>query len=232
MKRIILTAWLVTAAMHLCGEVYWRGTPRQGGRSSGTRVVEGLLPGMEKLLYTREITVNGHKTVLEVSAVKGNIEDMVISLRKIKVDKLNISGGTIRFERKSSVPGMVERFLLIATRKNHPVSCFRVLVPEKLPAPLHWPQELPPLPPGAVITAVTRLGDESVCGEFRNASEPAYVQLRRVDSFLRGRKMTAASNEIASRDGGKGEIYFDKNAVIQVNFDDGGRGVFLYRRRK
>ena len=231
MKKVIFGALLLSAALPLCSEVYWRGAPRNRG-IPGSEALSGILPGMEKVLYTRDITVNDHKTLLEVSAVNGKIEEIVPMLKKIGIRKLNISGDTVRFERKSSYPGMVERFLLIATRKNQPVTCFRVLVPEKLPPPSQWPSELPPLPVGAVISSVTRLGDETVCGEFSNASGPAYVQLRRVDSFLRGRKMVAASNEIASKNGGRGEIFFDKNAIIQVNFDDSGYGVFIYRRRK
>ena len=106
-----------------------------------------------------------------------------------------------------------------------------MLVPEKLPPPGDWPAELPALPPGAEITAVTRFGSGAVCGDFRNAREAPYVLLRRVDSEMRGRKMFAAGNEIASSSGGRGEIYYDKNAVVWAAFHDSGSGAFFFRRR-
>ena len=226
-KRMILTALLAGAIFQLSAEVYWLGPGRKVSR--GSDKIAGVLPGMEKVLYARKITVNNCPVPLEVSAVRGNFEDMITALRALKVDKLNVSGGTLRFERPAG--NSVERFLLVASRKNRPVTCFKMTVPRELPPPGEWPSELPPLPPGAEITAVTRLDNGAVCGEFKNAGEPPYILLRRVDSLLRNRKMFPAGNEISSRDGGKGEIFFDKNSIVLVNFSDSGNGMFFYRRR-
>ena len=213
----------------LCAEVYWLGPGRRGG--SGSDRLPGILPGMEKVLYTSRISVNSFPATVKVSAVRGDIEEIVLQLRKLKVDNLNVSGGTVRFERKLSEK-TVERFLLVSSRKGRPLSCFRMTVPRQLPAPAEWPSELPSLPGGAEITAVTRLGNNSVCGEFRNASEPAYVLLRRADAELRGRKMYAAGNEIALATGGRGDIYFNDKAIVWVTFDCNCRGAFFYRSRK
>ena len=226
-KKIFLAALLAGAFFQLSAEVYWLGPGRRV--SKGSDRIAGLLPGLEKVLYSQKITVNNCPVPLEVSAVKGNIEDIALSLKALKVDKLNISGGTLRFERPAGES--VERFLLVASRKNRPVTCFKMTVPKELPPPGDWPSELPPLPPGAEITAVTRLENGAVCGEFKNAAEPPYVLLRRVDALLRNRKMFPAGNEIASRDGGKGEIFFDKSSIVLVNFSHTGHGMFFYRKR-
>lgn len=230
MKKSALSIVLgVLVLLPLKAEVYLLG-PRQGRENAGEKLA-ALLPGSEKVLHSERITVNSHPALLEVAAVKGDMEEIAALLRKMKVSGLNISGGTLRFERK--LPnGMKERYLLIGTRQGRPLTLFKMTLPEKLPGPEQWPPELPPLPPGAEMTAVTRLGDGGICGEFRNAREPAYILLRRVDSLLRNRKMYPAGNEIASVSGGRGEIFYDKNAIIWVNFSDSGHGAFFYRRRK
>lgn len=230
MKKFIFAMLLAGALSDLGAEVYLLGPGR--GRYGQGDILEGVLPGMEKVLHKEKISVNSHETRLEVSAVRRDIEEIALLLKKMKVEKLQISGGTIRFERKVKNSSLVERFLLVASRKNRPVTCFRILVPDKLPPPAHWPPELPPLPPGAVITAVTRLADGGICGEFRNAQEPAYVQLRRVDAQMRNRKMFPAGNEIGSKSGGRGEIFYDRRSIVWVSFSDTGHGAFFYRRRK
>ncbi|MBE6384957.1 MAG: hypothetical protein E7048_04730 [Lentisphaerae bacterium] len=229
MKKILLTILLTGTVFSLCAEVYWLGPGRRSGSSSDR--IAALLPGIEKVLYTTSVSVNSFPTAVKVSAVRGDIEEIVLQLKKLKVDNLNVSGGTIRFERKLS-DRMIERFLLVSSRKGRPLSCFRMTVPRRLPAPSEWPSELPSLPGGAEITAITRLGNNSVCGEFRNASEPAYVLLRRADAELRSRKMYAAGNEIALTTGGRGDIYFNDKAIVWVTFDGKGRGAFFYRPRK
>ena len=221
---------LLVAASSLWSEVYWLG-PGRRSRGGGADNIAGVLPGMENVLYTSKVNVNSFLSTMKVSAVRGDIEDIILQLKQLKVRQLNVSGGTIRFERKLS-GGMIERFLLVSSRKGRPLTCFRMTVPERLPAPSEWPAVLPSLPPGAEITAVTQLGGNGVCGEFRNASEPAYVLFRRADSELRQRKMYAASNEIALPSGGKGDIYFNDNAIVWITFDSNGRGVFFYRPRK
>ena len=82
----------------LCAEVYWLGPGRRGG--SGSDRLPGILPGMEKVLYTSRISVNSFPATVKVSAVRGDIEEIVLQLKKLKVDNLNVSGGTVRFERK------------------------------------------------------------------------------------------------------------------------------------
>ena len=229
MKKLLLNILFLSAALlPLHAEVYWLG-PGRGVRSADK--LAGVLPGMEKVLYTGKITVNSYAAQLEVSAVRGDVEEIALQLKRMKAAKLSLSGGTIRFERKLP-SGMIERFLLIASRRNRPLTCFRMKVPEKLPPPAEWPSELPPLPPGAEITAVTRLGDGGVCGEFRNAQEPPYILLRRVDAQLRNRQMFAAGDEVTARNGGRGEIFYSKKAIIWVNFSDTGHGAFFYRTRK
>ena len=229
MKKLFLTGAFLLALFTLPAEVYWLGPAR--GKGGQTDRLSGVLPGMDNVLYTTKVNVNSFSGTMKVSAVKGNIEEILLQLKKLPVSKLQVSGGTIRFERKFK-EGMVERFLLIASRANRPVSCFRIYVPEKLPAPGQWPKVLPSLPPGAEITAVTQLGEGGICGEFRNASEAAYVIFRRVDSELRSRKLYAAGNEIANRDGGRGDIYFSENALVWVTIDNNGSGTFFYRPRK
>lgn len=229
-KKVIWALLVMAAAVNVSAEVYLLGPGRN--RGTGVNDLSALLPGMEKVLHTEKITVNSYGTVLEVSAVKKDIEEIALLLRKMKVDKLNISGGTLRFERKVRGTRFVERFLLIASRKERPVTCFRMLVPEKLPPPQEWPPELPPLPSGAIITSVTRLADGGICGEFRDAPQPPHIMLRNVDALMRNRKMFPAGNEIASRNGGRGEIFYDKNAIVWVAFSDSGHGAFFYRRRK
>lgn len=230
MKKTLLTLLLLASALPLLSEVYWLGPGRRSSVGN-TEKLAGILRGMDNVLYTSKVNVNSFLSTMKVSAVQGDIEDIILQLRRLKVEKLNISGGTVRFER--ALPGkMKERFLLISTRKDRPITCFRMTVPEKLPPPGEWPTVLPSLPPGAEITAVTQLDDKSICGEFRNASEPAYVLLRRADSELRHRKMYAASNEISRPSGGKGDIYFNDNAIVWITFDDNGRGTFFYRPRK
>ena len=229
MKKLFLTgAAVLLAGCTLFAEVYWLGPAR--GKGSQTDRLSGVLPGMDDVLYTTKVNVNSFSGTMKVSAVKGNIEEILLQLKKLPVSKLQVSGGTIRFERKFK-EGMVERFLLIASRAGRPVSCFRMYVPEKLPAPGQWPKVLPSLPPGAEITAVTQLGEGGICGEFRNASEAAYVIFRRVDSELRSRKLYPAGNEIANRDGGRGDIYFNENTLIWVTVDNNGSGTFFYRPR-
>ena len=226
MKTIFLL--LGAAALPLGAEVYWLGPGRKAGASDR---IAALLPGMEKVLFTEKITVNGFPCAMEVSAVNAKMDELVVMLRKLKAENLSFSGNTLRFQRPAGK--MKERFLLIGSRRpDRPLTCFRMLVPEKLPPPEKWPAELPSLPPGAKITAVTRFGSGGVCGEFRNAQEPPYILLRRADSELRGKKMYAAGNEVASRYGGRGEIYFDKNTIVWVNFHESGAGCFFSRRRK
>ena len=228
MKKILLI--LAAAALELGAEVYLLGPGRSKG--SAGDFIAGILPGVEKVLFSQKITVNSHAAVLDVSAVSRDFEEIALLLKQAKAEKLSISGGTLRFERKIPGSSYVERFLLVASRKNRAVTCFRMLVPEKLPPPEKWPSELPPLPPGAVATAVTRLGDGGICGEFRSAQEPPHQMLRRVDSLMRDKKMFPAGNEIASRNGGRGEIFYDKNAIVWVTFNDNGQGAFFYRRRR
>ena len=229
MKKLLSGILSVAAALlPLQAEVYWLG-PGRGGRNSDK--IAGILPGMEKVLYTEKITVNSYAAKMEISAVTGDVEEIASLLRKMKLDKLSISGGTIRFERKLP-SGMIERFLIVASRRGRPLTCFRMKIPEKLPPPGEWPSELPPLPPGAEITAVTRLGGGGVCGEFRNAQEAPYILLRRVDAQLRNRKMFAAGDEVTTRSGGRGEIFYSKAALIWVNFSDTGHGAFFYRPRQ
>ena len=229
MKKTVLTFLLLWTGASLLGEVYLLGPGfRKGG---GTDRLSGILPGMENELYTSKVNVNSFSGTVKVSAVRGDIEEIILKLKQIKIDNLQISGGTVRFERKLS-GNMIERFLLVSSRKGRAVTCFRMTVPERLPAPSEWPSVLPSLPPGAEITAVTQLDGNGICGEFRNASEPAYVLFRRADSELRNRKMYAASNEIALPSGGKGDIYFNDSSIIWITFDDNGRGAFFYRPRK
>ncbi len=229
MKKKIWIIMAAAALMDLAAEVYLlgpgRNTPGKGD------LLGGVLPGFEKVLFKEKITVNSFGTALEVSAVKGKLEEIIPLLKKLKVSKLNTAGGTVRFERKLGNTGMVERFLLVASREGRPLTCFRMEVPEKLPLPPAWPSELPPLPPGAEITAVTRLGNGGICGEFKNAQEPPYVLLRRVDALMRNRKMFPAGNEIASRSGGTGEIFYDEKSIVWVNFSSTGNGAFFYRKR-
>lgn len=228
MKKTLLF-FIAAAVLDLAAEVYLLG-PGRNGRGQGA-LPGGVLPGSEKVLFKEKITVNSFDTTLEVSAVKGKLEEILSLLKKLKVQKLNAAGSTVRFERKLGNSGMVERFLLVASREGRPLTCFRMEVPEKLPPPAEWPSELPPLPPGAQITAVTRLGQGGVCGEFKSAQEPPYVLLRRVDALMRSRKMFPAGNEIASRSGGTGEIFYDEKSIVWVNFSATGHGAFFYRKR-
>ena len=217
----------------LNAEVYWLG-PRRGssGPGSGAGNVAALLPGAEKVLFTEKITVNGFPCTMDVSAVKVPMDELWPLLRKSKAENLSRSGGTVRFQLPAGEK-MKERFLLIAPRDpRKPLTCFRMLVPERLPAVSSWPAELPALPPGAEITAVTRFGSGGVCGEFRNAQEPPYVLLRRVDSELRGKKMFCADNEVTQPSGGRGGIYFDAERIVWVTFHESGAGSFFSRRRK
>ncbi|MBR7139118.1 MAG: hypothetical protein IKD44_06195 [Lentisphaeria bacterium] len=230
MIKQALAILMAAAAFELTAEVYLLGPGR--GRNAADRELSAVLPGVEKILHSERITVNSFASTLEVSAVKKDIEEIALLLKRMKADKLAISGGTIRFERKVKGSALVERYLLIASRKDRPVTCFKMLVPEKLPPPQEWPSELPPLPAGAVITAVTRLADGGICGEFRSAPQAPHILLRNVDALMRNRKMFPAGNEIASRNGGRGEIFFDKNAIVWVTFSDSGNGAFFYRRRK
>ena len=230
MKKVLLMCLLLGTAFSLWSEVYWLGPGRRRPGGVADRVA-GILPGMGKVLYTSKVNVNSFASDMKVSAVRGDIEEIVLQLKQLKVDKLNVSGGTVRFEIK--LPGgMIERFLLVSSRKGRPVTCFRMTVPAALPPPSEWPSLLPSLPPGAEITAVTQLGNNALCGEFRNAPEPAYVLFRRADAELRNRKMYAASNEIALPSGGRGDIYFNDNAIVWITFDNDGKGVFFYRSRK
>lgn len=221
----ILTASVIFL-FEAAAEVYWLGP----GRSGKADKLPAIMPGMEKVLYKEKITVNSVPVVMEVSAVTEKLENIIPLLKRNKVNKLNFSGDTLRFERPYG-KNTVERFLLIRSRQDRPLTCFRMLVPKKLPAPEMWPSELPALPPGAEITAITRFSNGGVCGEFSNAGEAPYILLRRVDSELRGKNMYSAGNEIASRSGGRGDIYFDKNSIIWVNFHESGRGAFFYRKR-
>jgi hypothetical protein len=229
MKKRLLTMLFLGAVWALPAEVYWLGPAREKGGQSDR--LSAVLPGMEKVLYTTKVNVNSFSGTMKVSAVTGNIEEILLQLKKLPIDKLHVSGGTVRFQRKLK-NGMIERFLLIASRPGRPISCFRMFVPEKAPSPGQWPSVLPALPPGAEITAVTQLGEGGICGEFRNASEPAYVVFRRVDSEMRSRKLYAAGNEIANRDGGRGAIYFNENTLVWVTVDNNGNGTFFYRPRK
>ena len=234
MKSKLLLAFAAAAlGFALNAEVYWLG-PRRGssGRGGGSGNVAALLPGAEKVLFTEKITVNGFPCTMEVSAVTARLDDLLPLLRRSKAEKLSCSGGTVRFQLPAGEK-MKERFLLIAPRDpRKPMTCFRMLVPEKLPPVGDWPSELPALPPGAEITAVTRFGSGSVCGEFRDAQEAPYVMLRRVDSELRGRKMYCADNEVTLPSGGRGGIYFDRERIVWVTFDGSGAGSFFSRRRK
>ena len=229
MKKTVLLFIAAAAVFELAAEVYLLG-PGRRSRGQGD-LLGSVLPGFEKVLFKEKITVNSFGTTLEVSAVKGKLEEIVLLLKKLKVSKLNAAGGSVRFERKLGKTGMVERFLLVASREGRPLTCFRMEVPEKLPPPEEWPSELPPLPPGAQITAVTRLGQGGVCGEFKSAQEPPYVLLRRVDALMRNKKMFPASNEISSRSGGTGEIFYDEKSIVWVNFSATGHGAFFYRKR-
>ncbi|MBR2372992.1 MAG: hypothetical protein IKA87_02045 [Lentisphaeria bacterium] len=225
-KKVFLLLAAVMLLSEAAAEVYLLG-PRRAGKADK---LPGILPGMEKVLYKEKITVNSFPVTLEVSGVTGKMEDIFTLLKRSDLSKLTRLGNTLRFERPWS-KNMVERFLLIRTRPNRPLTCFRMVVPKKLPPPEQWPSELPSLPPGAEITAITRFSNGGVCGEFRNAREPAYIQLRRVDSELRGRKMLPASNEIAATSGGRGDIYFDKNSIVWVTFHESGQGAFFFRKR-
>ena len=231
--KLFSVLFAAAAGLTLNAEVYWLG-PRRGsaGPGGGAGGVAALLPGAEKVLFTEKITVNGFPCTMEVSAVTGRMDDLLPLLRKSKVENLSCSGGTVRFQLPAGEK-MKERFLLISPRDpRKPLTCFRMLVPEKLPPAGSWPAELPALPPGAEITAVTRFGTGGVCGEFRNAQEPPYILLRRVDSELRGKKMYCADNEVTLPSGGRGGIYFDRERVVWVTFHESGAGSFFCRRRK
>ena len=234
-EKLLLVIFAAALGFALDAEVYWLG-PRRGssgsGPGGGSVNVAALLPGLEKVLFTEKVTVNGFPCTMEVSAVTVRMDELWPLLLRSKVESLSRSGGTVRFQLPAGEK-MKERFLLVAPRDpRKPMTCFRMLVPEKLPAADRWPAELPALPAGAEITAVTRLGSGGVCGEFRNAQAAPYVLLRRVDSELRGRKMYCADNEVALPTGGRGGIYFDAERIVWVSFDDSGAGSFFSRRRK
>ena len=232
-SKLFLVLLAAVSGLTLNAEVYWLG-PRRGssGPGGGAGSVAALLPGAEKELFTEKITVNGFPCIMKVSAVKVPMDELWPLLRKSKLENLSRSGGTVRFQLPAGEK-MKERFLLVAPRDpRKPLTCFRMLVPEKLPAVSSWPAELPALPPGAEITPVTRFGSGGVCGEFWNAQEPPYVLLRRVDSELRGKKMYCADNEVTLPSGGRGGIYFDRERIVWVTFGESGAGSFFSRRRK
>ncbi|MBQ7695964.1 MAG: hypothetical protein IJT50_12680 [Lentisphaeria bacterium] len=231
--KLLPVIFAAALGLALNAEVYWLG-PRRGGPGSGSGAgtVAALLPGAEKVLFTEKVSVNGFPCTMEISAVTVRMDELWPLLSKSKVENLSRSGGTVRFQLPAGEK-MKERFLLIAPRDpRKAMTCFRMLVPEKLPAADRWPAELPALPPGAEITAVTRFGSGGVCGEFRNAQEPPYVLLRRADSELRGKKMFCADDEVKLPSGGRGGIYFDAERIVWVSFDESGAGSFFSRRRK
>ena len=89
MKKLLSGILSVAAALlPLQAEVYWLG-PGRGGRNSDK--IAGILPGMEKVLYTEKITVNSYAAKMEISAVTGDVEEIASLLRKMKLDKLSIS---------------------------------------------------------------------------------------------------------------------------------------------
>ena len=85
MKKLFLTgAAVLLAGCTLFAEVYWLGPAR--GKGSQTDRLSAVLPGMDNVLYTTKVNVNSFSGTMKVSAVKGNIEEILLQLKKLPID--------------------------------------------------------------------------------------------------------------------------------------------------
>ncbi len=229
MKKFILFAALC-CMMPLHAEVFTLWPWKPGANEQVHRRLESL-PGLsQEPLLTEELEINGVTLTLETFRADGDSGEILRFLKNaFSAGNLQIGNDTIRLAYK--LPGgWIDRWLLIGSEEGKPVTVFRISAPEKLPQTV-WPQELPPLPAGAVPVQVIRFVRRGGWyGSFENAPENPAGNLRQTASILQSEGWLAAANE--SSLGGSGDLFLlpGGRGIAWVCYS-GTRGAFYVSRR-
>lgn len=208
------------------GEVFllW---PWKGSGDADPQIRMAGIPGISSApLYSEKLTVNGVQLELEAFAVNLGFAELEGWLKaRLRPENLSRVGDTIRVTFR--LPDhFLERWLLIDSGPDKPVSAFRIAAPEKLPAASDWPPELPPLPAGATPVQVIHLeGRDGWYGAFSGGSAEPEQGLRTVSDRLRNEGWTAVGNEARPSIGGTGDLFLRARprTLLWVSFTrDGG----------
>lgn len=230
MKRGAALALALLLAPGLRAEVFTLRPHRDGAKGEGAAGFAELIPGVEQRGEHREpLLFNGLRLEMTVTRISTPFDELARLLaERLKPGELIRSGGTLRVIRPLG-DGRVERYLLIDSGPGQPVTAFRVITPEKLPKPPHWPAKLPRLPVGAEPVQVLEFGRTgNLYGSFRSASgEPAEL-LRSTTAELRAAGWIPAAGEASPEIGGRGDLFLDaaNHRIAWVNFAPGGIGSF------
>lgn len=229
MKRGAALALALLLAPGLRAEVFTLRPHRDSAKGESAGFSE-LIPGAEQRGEHKEpLLFNGLRFEMTVSRILTPFDELARLLaERLKPGELTRSGGTLRVIRPLG-GGRVERCLLIDSGPGQPVTAFRVVTPEKLPKPPHWPAKLPRLPVGAEPVQVLEFGRTgNLYGSFRSASgEPAEL-LRATTAELRAAGWVPAAGEASPEIGGRGDLFLDtaNHRIAWVNFAPGGIGSF------
>ena len=230
-KRIALFLLFSCLIFSLYGEVFtlwpWKGGGTVAGESLSNRI-----PEVGNVLHTERMKVNGVDLELTVSAVNTDFGTLTeFLLRTFQPENLQFGDGSVKVAYRID-ENSVERWLMVDGGPGKPVTFFKIVSPEKLPAVTDWPEELPELPPGAVPEQVIYFpGRKAVYGSFRNSgSDPASL-LRTVSDRLAITGWTPLGREAETISGGSGEIFLraDQRRILWVNYGTDGVGAAYSR---
>ncbi len=224
----LLLLLLLTSALR--AEVFTLRPHRNGAGNGAVAEISELLPGAEQRGEHREmLRFNGLRLEMTVSRILTPFDELARLLAgQLKPEELTRSGGTLRVNHPLG-DGRVERYLLIDSGPGKPVTAFRVVTPEKLPKPPHWPSGLPRLPLGAEPVQVIEFGRTgNLYGSFRAASGEPEELLRSTAAELRATGWTPAAGEASPEIDGRGDLFLDtaNRRIAWVSFAPGGIGSF------
>ena len=231
MRRLISGAIVLLFALSVHGEVFTLWPWKPSADEEVRRKLE-TLPGLSpEPLFTEKLLLNGVELTLETYRAEGDFSGLVRFLTSsFPPENLQMMGDTVRLTYLLA-DGRLDRWLLIYSGDDKPVTVFRITAPSELPAP-EWPSELPSLPPGATPIQVIHFpGSGGWYGSFENAPEDPAGNLRRTEAELQRDNWSAASHE--SSFDGNGDLYLlpGGRGVAWVCYN-GTRGAFYVRRRR
>ena len=193
------------------------------------------LPGISSRPLSREkVNVNGVPLMLEIYQVNSPI-DIIQRTVKNRFKPETLEGGNDYFRvifRKDKE--RTERWLFVFTRKNRPVTAFRMEVNGNIPKPSRWPSDLPPLPSGSRANMVMELPRlNAVYGSFDCDENSGIQQLASYSARLASAGWYHAGAEHAPAIRGTGEIYFKNHPVRQIlwiKFGENNGGAFYLKK--
>jgi hypothetical protein len=224
---IVCILMLTMLPFVVCGEVFTLRAPSSGDNSGDGMRLSDLTAG--KSIMTEPIEVNGVKLKLEVKMIDISLEDLLYQLKKLSPDTKIAANSTSILATETMKNGMLKRLLFIYSGKGLPILCFSLMLPNKLPKLLVWPQQLPKTADGIIRQYIYFPKREAHYGVFSTAAHAADA-LREVSGSLRANGWDAVSGE-DSLPNGRGEIFFKQNprSLMLVSIAEDGTAIVYTR---